>query len=385
MLQMSPIAWRVPPRLRFGTLLWLSCTLLAGCGEDAPPRELAGVGGGGAANTAGSSSSAATAGAGAGRGGGGGGTASSGSGSVAGNGTFAGGGVGGGSAPNGGSAGQSDTGGGGLGGTNLGGAGGASIGGNAGAASGGVANQPTTIWIAGDSTVMTYEPGNTKGNNGTSLEGWGQELGSHFNDKVTINNQAIGGRSVAMFMWTVATDSAGAQQCSDNQGTPLFKLNNGSKIDTSQWTKIKAGIKAGDFLLIQFGHNDETHTCPRFVTTTDYATYLGFMADTVIAKGATPVFVTPMGHRSFNGTKFNNTLLPYAQSMKSEAQLKSLEVIDLNLRSGEYYEKVGNAFLAQSIFDGGTTHFIKPGAVQMASLIAIEIKKQGGRLASYLK
>lgn len=137
--------------------------------------------------------------------------------------------------------------------------------------------------------------------------------------------------------------------------------------------------------MIQFGHNDETHTCPRFVTTTDYATYLGFMADTVIAKGATPVFVTPMGHRSFNGTKFDNTLLPYAQSMKNEAQLKSLEVIDLNLRSGEYYEKVGNAFLTTNIFDGGTTHFIKAGAGQMTSLIAGEIEKQGGRLATYLK
>lgn len=258
--------------------------------------------------------------------------------------------------------------------------------GGMGAASGGTTNQPAiTIWIAGDSTVMTYAPGNTSGNNGTSLEGWGQELGPFFNDKVTINNQAVGGRSVAFFMWSVATDGMGAYQCTDNQGTPKFLLSNGNKVDTTQWSRIENGMKSGDFLLIQFGTNDETHTCPRFVNLTDFATDLGFMADTAIAKGVTPIFVTPMGHRSFTGTKFNNTLLPYAQSMKGEAQTKKLEVLDLNLRSGEYYEKVGNTYLATNIFDGGTTHFIKAGAIQMASLIVGEIKAQGGRLATYLK
>lgn len=118
---------------------------------------------------------------------------------------------------------------------------------------------------------------------------------------------------------------------------------------------------------------------------TDYASYLGFMADTAIAKGATPIFVTPMGHRTFTGTNFNNTLLPYAQSMKGEASAKGLKGVDLNLRSGEYYEKVGNAFLTTNIFDGGTTHFIKAGAVEMATLIAGELKKQNGRLAPYMR
>jgi len=243
-----------------------------------------------------------------------------------------------------------------------------------------------TIWIAGDSTVKTYAAGNTDGNNGTSLEGWGQEIGQFFSSKVTIKNQAIGGRSVAMFMWTVAKDSAGNELCVDDQGTPKFQLDaSGNKIDTSFWAPIKAGIKAGDFLLIQFGHNDETHTCPRYVALPDYETYLGFMADTVIAKGATPIFVTPMGHRTFTGTKFNNTLLPYANAMKDEAGKKKAEVEDLNLRSGEYYESVGNSFLTTNIFDGGTTHFIKAGAIEMATLIVGEVRKNGGRLAAYLK
>ena len=245
---------------------------------------------------------------------------------------------------------------------------------------------PVTVWIAGDSTVQNYAPGNTSGYMGTSLEGWGQELGQYFDSKVTISNQAIGGRSVAYFMWTVATDSSGNYTCVDTMGTPKFKLDSqGNKIDTTQWARIKSGIKSGDFLLVQFGHNDQTNTCPRYVSTTDFETDLGLMADAVSAKGATPIFVTPMDHRAFTGTTVNNTLLPYANAMKDEASMKGIEVLDLNLRSVEYFQSVGNTYLATNIFDGGTTHFIKAGAVKMAELIAGEVRKNNGRLADYLK
>ena len=109
------------------------------------------------------------------------------------------------------------------------------------------------------------------------------------------------------------------------------------------------------------------------------------MADTASAKGATPIFVTPMGHRSFSGSTVTNTLLPYANAMKDEATKKTLEVEDLNLRSMEYYMSVGSSYLATNIFDGGTTHFIKAGAVKMAELIVGEVRKNKGPLAAYLK
>jgi lysophospholipase L1-like esterase len=243
------------------------------------------------------------------------------------------------------------------------------------------------VWLAGDSTVQNYAAGNTQGNGGTTLEGWGQELGQFFISKVTVDNQAIGGRSVAFFMFAVAKDTAGNYLCVDNQGNPQYQLDSqGNRIDGPQWATIKSGIKAGDFLLIQFGTNDETHTCPRFVSIVDFETDLGMMADTVRAKGATPIFVTPMGHRAFNsdGT-VNNTLLPYANGMKAEASSKSVEVEDLNLRSVEYYQMVGSAFLATNIFDTGTTHFIKAGATKMAELIAGEVRRNNGPLAAYLK
>jgi hypothetical protein len=82
----------------------------------------------------------------------------------------------------------------------------------------------------------------------------------------------------------------------------------------------------------------------------------------------------------------NNTLLPYANAMKTEATQKAVQVVDLNLRSVEYYQMVGNTtFLASSIFDTGTTHFVKAGAIEMAQLIVGEIRARGGALAGLLK
>jgi lysophospholipase L1-like esterase len=274
------------------------------------------------------------------------------------------------------------------------GAGGAAGGGASGqagatgtAGAGGAGALPNvTIWIAGDSTVMTYPEPNTDGDNMVSLYGWGQEIGQFFNSKVTINNQAIGGRSVAFFMWSVVTDSTGAYQCVDDQGTPEFQMSNGNKVNTSRWSAILNGMKAGDFLLIQFGTNDETHTCPRFVSLPDFETDFGLMADAARAKGATPIFVTPMGHRTFSATTPTNTLLPYANAMKDEASKKQVEVEDLNLASEAYYASVGNGtFLASTIFDGGITHFTATGATEMATLIVGEVRKNNGRLAAYLK
>lgn len=263
------------------------------------------------------------------------------------------------------------------------GKGGAGAGGQG--ATGGVGALPAvTIWIAGDSTVMTYAEPNTQGNNMVSLYGWGQEIGQFFNNKVSISNQAIGGRSVAFFMWAVAQDSGGNYQCVDDQGTPQFQSSNGSKVNTSQWARILNGMKAGDFLLIQFGTNDETHTCPRYVSLPDFETDLGVMADAARARGATPIFVTPMGHRTFSGTTATNTLLPYANAMKEEAAKKAVEVEDLNLESEAYYTSAGSSYLAANIFDGGTTHFTQAGAVQMATLVVKEVRKNDGPLAAYL-
>ncbi|HLK91829.1 MAG TPA: hypothetical protein VKZ18_18200 [Polyangia bacterium] len=400
---------RVGRSARVGCLWLLSCVAL-GCGAGSATRDGGDTGGspgsggggeGGASTASGGAAGGGTAGV-TGTGGAGTGGAASGghAGGAAGTDGGATGGSAGGAPGSGGSAvggtggaGQAGTGGASAGHAGSGGSGGAAGhagasggAGHAGGGAGGGALPNVTIWIAGDSTVMTYPEPNTDGDNMVSLYGWGQEIGQFFSSKVTIDNQAIGGRSVAFFMWNVVTDSTGAYQCVDTQGTPEFQTSNGAKVNTTRWNAILNGMKAGDFLLIQFGTNDETHTCPRYVSLPDFETDFGIMADAALAKGATPIFVTPMGHRTFSGTTPTNTLLPYANAMKDEAAKKQVEVEDLNLASEAYYASTGNsATLANTIFDRGITHFTAAGATEMATLIVGEIRKNDGRLAGYLK
>jgi lysophospholipase L1-like esterase len=250
-----------------------------------------------------------------------------------------------------------------------------------------VSNLPhITVWLAGDSLVENYVVGNAEGVNGVDRDGWGQEIFQFFDSQVSINNQAIGGRSVADFIYNVVKDDAGNYECVDDAGDPLYALDGqGNRTDPSQWGRIKGNIAAGDFLLIEFGTNDETHTCPRYVTTADFETDLGIMADTVRAKGATPIFVTPPAERVWNadGT-IDNILSDYVAAMKDEGTKDSVQVADLNTASIAYYVSVGDAYLATNIFDGGTTHYVKAGAVKMASLVAAELLKGGGTLGQYV-
>ncbi len=107
-------------------------------------------------------------------------------------------------------------------------------------------DQPArTTHLAGDSTVMTYPAS-------TIQEGWGQELEPFFIDKVTINNQAIGGANVRSFK-------------------------------NGRWSNILSALKAGDYVLIQFGAND-SGTAHGPVTPADFAATLGQMVEEVRLK-----------------------------------------------------------------------------------------------------
>ena len=131
-----------------------------------------------------------------------------------------------------------------------------------------------TLHLAGDSTVMTYAETTTQ-------EGWGQELGQFFIDKVTIDNKAIGGANVQTFK-------------------------NGN------WNKIISALKPGDYVMMQFGAND-SGTAHGPVSPEDYAATLGEMADEVRAKQATPILVTPSAFYQWSDGKQDNArLAPYA-------------------------------------------------------------------------
>lgn len=236
---------------------------------------------------------------------------------------------------------------------------------------------PLTVWLAGDSTVMTYTAAH-QANAGAALEGWGQELPQFLDANARVDNQAIGGRSTGTFMYNVTCDANG-KQIVDKSVTP------------PQWGAIKAGIKPGDYLLIQFGHNDEAdpkiaNYCARHVDIPQYKENLGDMADAIIARNATPIFVTPMSRLSYKNGEFEATLADYSAAMKEEAQVKGVAVIDLNSMSVELYRRLGYDKVKSELFEpGGNTHYVKQGAIELARLVSEGIASSGTGLARYAR
>jgi len=206
-----------------------------------------------------------------------------------------------------------------------------------------------TLHLAGDSTVMTYAA--------TTQEGWGQELGQFFIDKVTINNQAIGGANVKTFK-------------------------------SGNWNKIMSALKAGDYVMMQFGAND-SGTAHGPVTPADFAETLERMADEVKARQATPIFVTPSAFYQWSGGKPDNArLVPYAEAMVKAGAAKNILVADLNARGVEYLNSIGQTnATALYLPSRGTVdkaHFLKAGSTKMAQFVAEELRRINSPLAGYL-
>lgn len=227
------------------------------------------------------------------------------------------------------------------------------------------------LWIAGDSTVMTYPASDAP------QEGWGQELGRFFSEQVTINNQALGGRSTRTFMFNNVA-------CNE-QGQVVFNGGKPSEAGT-RWERIRNGMVKGDYLLIQFGHNDAGNVCERHVELPEFQQNLSVMVRVARERGATPILITPMSQLSYKDGAFRATLTNYASAMKKTADSEQVELVDLNTLSVEYYRSKGHDYVVNQVFmPGETTHFQKTGATALAKLIADELRRADSALAPYLK
>lgn len=210
---------------------------------------------------------------------------------------------------------------------------------------------PITLHLAGDSTVMTYAAT-------TVQEGWGQELGQFFSDKVAIDNKAIGGANVKSFK-------------------------------SGNWGKIMAVLQPGDYVMIQFGAND-SGTAHGPVTPADFAATLGQMANEVKAKGATAIFVTPSAFYQWSDGKPDNArLAPYTAAMITQGAAINVRVDDLNSRGVEFLNSIGQTAATPLYLPSRGTvdkaHFVKAGATRMARFVAEELRRINSPLAAYLK
>ena len=127
-------------------------------------------------------------------------------------------------------------------------------------------------YVIGDSTAANYGSGDYP------QKGWGQILQNFFDDaEIEVVNKARGGRSSRNFY-----NEAGL------------------------WDEVLADIEAGDYLLIQFGHNDRDTTAERYTSTTDYESYLAKFVNEAKAKDAIPVLISPMVINAYSNGVLRN-------------------------------------------------------------------------------
>jgi lysophospholipase L1-like esterase len=227
------------------------------------------------------------------------------------------------------------------------------------------AAQAPTIYIASDSTAQNYT------SDYVPQEGWGQELHQFFSDDVAIENHAIGGRSSRNF------------------------------VEQGRLDAILDVIQPGDYLFVQFGHNDASYTIPdRYTSPEDYKEYLrNDYIGGALERGAIPVVVTPVQRRDYDPATgaFNASFPEYVAKAVEVADEEDVPLVDLSASSRAYLDAIGPEE-ARSVFlhvppgvyagrPGGTideTHFQTYGAVQMARLIAQDVARLDVPLAEHV-
>jgi lysophospholipase L1-like esterase len=198
---------------------------------------------------------------------------------------------------------------------------------------------PITVYLVGDSTMtdQMMEP----------WAAWGQMLPRFFTPPVVIANYAECGETTASF------------------------------IGEHRWAKLLSEIHAGDYVLIQFGINDQRMAVDQFK---QY--FIQFIADTR-QHGATPVLVTSQNLRRLDANgKAVQTLRNFPDAMRDAAKEQNVALIDLNAMSMSLYEALGPAKLPKMFVDG--THQDDYGAYELCKCVINGIVADKLPFAQYL-
>jgi lysophospholipase L1-like esterase len=165
----------------------------------------------------------------------------------------------------------------------------------------------TTIWMIGDSTMCQYDSSRFP------LTGWGMPFAQYFDSSVTIKNEARGGRSTRTF------------------------------IAENRWQPIVNDLSDGDYVFIQFGHNDEAKNYPdRYTTPEDYRNNLIKFVRESRDKKAVPVLITPVSRRKFDASgNAVETHEVYSKIVREVAAQMNVPLIDLDEMSLKLFQQFG--------------------------------------------
>jgi len=231
------------------------------------------------------------------------------------------------------------------------------------------------FYIIGDSTV--------KNGNGTGRDGqwgWGDFIAPYFDtSKISVRNHAIGGRSSRTF------------------------------ITEGRWDRIMSGLKKGDYVIMQFGHNDggplddtarargtirgigeESKDIYNPITKKNetvhtYGWYMRKYIEDAKSKGAIPIVCSPIPRNDWKDGKVIRSSDSYRKWAKEVADAEHVDFIDLNDLVAIEYEKIGPETV-KPFFPIDHTHTNLEGAKLNASIVMREIEKiKPGKLNKYLK
>jgi lysophospholipase L1-like esterase len=222
----------------------------------------------------------------------------------------------------------------------------------------------SNIWMIGDSTMARKKPERDP------ESGWGEGLKHFVSDKAVVHNVAASGRSTKSF------------------------------VAEKKWQAVRDSIQPGDYVIIQFGHNDEKpdsllHTDP-FTT---YKQYLRQFIDETRAKGGCPIVCSSIVRRHFDEKgRLKDTHGDYIQAAREIAAETQTAFIDMEAHSRKLITDLGPES-SKSLFvfcNPGecprrprgvqdSTHLNHEGSRKMAALFTEDAKKQKLSLAGFLK
>ena len=201
-----------------------------------------------------------------------------------------------------------------------------------------------TVFLCGNSTVVDQDS--------EPWASWGQMITRWFGPEVAIANFAESGETASTF------------------------------IAANRLAKALSMMKAGDYLIAEFGHNDQKQRGPGMGAYYNFATALKTFIDETRARKATPIFVTPTQRRSFKDGRIQETHADYPAAMTWVAERENVPLIDLHEMTRTFYEAMGeepskHAFVhyPAGSFPGQTTdfkdntHFNPYGAYELAKCV----------------
>ncbi|RTQ46530.1 rhamnogalacturonan acetylesterase [Hymenobacter gummosus] len=222
-----------------------------------------------------------------------------------------------------------------------------------------VAPAPVRVYLIGDSTMSTKEV------KAYPETGWGTPFAVFFDETVTVDNRAQNGRSTKSF------------------------------IAENRWQSVHEALRPGDYVFIQFGHNDEVPTKKNHTTEAEFQQNLRRFVLETRAKKALPVLLTPVARRKFDAAgRVEDTHAVYAELVRRVARENQVPLIDLSQSSMALLQQFGvenSKLLFVQLAPGehpnypdgrdDNTHFSELGARKMAQLVLADLRTLNLELA----